>query len=365
MTSLDLPQSASTVEVFLIDSGARLDFPAQQFMTPAIRGYDRMAVPSYCFLVTHPSGQRILFDLSIRSDFQNLAPLFAERCTNTASSGWKISSPHNVSEILVANGVPLADINAIIWSHHHFDHTGDPSLFPSSTNLVVGPGFTRNFTPGWPEQPESPVKSADWHGRTLREIQFDEQQLKIGRFPAVDWFGDGSFYLLHTPGHTPDHMVGLARVQSDSFVLMGADFAHHPGEFRPSKHSPMPERIRPSPLPSHPRFGSVCPGHLFHSLGRHPGANDSPFFEPAEEYTHDFDECLRTIDLLTKFDADERVLVLTAHDHSLLPIFTGAEDGNAGWCFPHRTLNGWREAGLADRGRWRFLNDFRDAVGEE
>ncbi|EHA26130.1 hypothetical protein ASPNIDRAFT_36440 [Aspergillus niger ATCC 1015] len=265
MAQLDLPQSENTVEVFLIDSQARLDFPAQQFMQPYIKGYDRMKVPSYSFLITHPSGQRVLFDLSIRSDFHNLAPEFAERCTNTKDSGWKIHAPYSVSEVLVKNGVPLEEINAIIWSHFHFDHTGDPALFPSSTDLVVGPGFIRNFAPGWPARADAPVRSSDWEGRKLREVNFNDggdKQLMIGQFPAIDWFGDGSFYLLHTPGHTPDHLVGFARVQADSFVLMGAD-------------------------------------------------------------------------------------------------------KDAGWFFPHRTLNGWRQAGLAERGMWRFLSDFKNAIKEE
>ncbi|KAH8433316.1 uncharacterized protein LDX57_010957 [Aspergillus melleus] len=168
--------------------------------------------------------------------------------------------------------------------------------------------------------------------------------------------------MLHTPGHTPDHLVGLARVQPDSFVLMGADFAHHPGEFRPSKDCPLPETIQHSPLPFHSQFGSVCPGHLFHSIGRHPGHNDKPFFLPAEKYTHDFDECLRTIDRLAKFDADDQIWILIAYDHTLLPIFTGEEDRDTGWFFPHRTLNDWRQAGLAERGRWRFLSDFQHTI---
>jgi glyoxylase-like metal-dependent hydrolase (beta-lactamase superfamily II) len=76
----------------------------------------------------------------------------------------------------------------------------------------VGPGFTSSFTPGWPEQADLPVKSDDWKVRTLREINLDDGQKKstIGRFPAVKWFEDGSFYLLHTPGHTAEHLVGLA-----------------------------------------------------------------------------------------------------------------------------------------------------------
>ncbi|KAH8433317.1 uncharacterized protein LDX57_010956 [Aspergillus melleus] len=114
MTLLELPQSNNTVEVFLVDSGARLEFPAQQFMQPGIRGYNRLTVPSYSFLITHSSGQRILFNLSTQTDFHNPTPRFAEPCTNTASSGWKISSPRSVSNVLIENGVPLTEINAII-----------------------------------------------------------------------------------------------------------------------------------------------------------------------------------------------------------------------------------------------------------
>jgi hypothetical protein len=36
-------------------------------------------------------------------------------------------------------------------------------------------------------------------GRNLREISFSDD-FKIGSFRAHDFFGDGSFYLLDTPG---------------------------------------------------------------------------------------------------------------------------------------------------------------------
>lgn len=206
-----------------VHSGARLDLPAEKFINPKIPGYDRLAVPSYSFLITHPSGQRLLFDLSLREDFENLAPPFGDICTNP-ESGWKVYSPRSVSDLLVENGILLEEINAIIWSHHHFDHTGNPSLFPGTTDLVVGPTFISRFAPGYPEKPDAPVRSSDWRGRSLREMDFDRHpgKVTIGRFKAIDWFGDGSFYLLHTPGHSPEHMCGLARVQPDSFILMGA-----------------------------------------------------------------------------------------------------------------------------------------------
>lgn len=87
-----------------------------------------------------------------------------------------------------------------LLSHHHYDHTGDPSTFPHSTDLIVGPGFKEEFTPGYPSNPESPIKDSDWEGRTLREVNFVDSSLRLGRFRALDWFGDGSFYLLDSPG---------------------------------------------------------------------------------------------------------------------------------------------------------------------
>lgn len=84
-------------------------------------------------------------------------------------------------------------------SHFHWDHTGDPSTFPHSTDLVVGPGFKDAFIPGYPANQDAPIRESDYANRKLREISFDED-LTIGGYKALDYFNDGSFYLLDSPG---------------------------------------------------------------------------------------------------------------------------------------------------------------------
>ncbi|KAL4899194.1 hypothetical protein BDW74DRAFT_189460 [Aspergillus multicolor] len=363
---LNIPTSTHTVSVSVIDPGVRLDLPASWFIEPEIKGHERLIVPAYSFLITHPSGQKLLFDLSVRKDFENLAPELASLLTDPSSPA-TLTAPHNVSDVLVENGVRLDEINAIIWSHFHFDHAGDPSLFPASTDLIVGPGFTSSHAPGYPEKPDAPVLASDWKGRKLVEMDFTNHpngQLSIGKFRAIDWFGDGSFYLLHTPGHSVDHMCGLARVQEDSFILMGADSAHHPGEFRPTELNPIPAIVRPNPLPRNPRYASLCPGDIFETLGHEKDNTCTPFYRPGKRFTHDVDECISSIEGLAGFDESEDVFVVIAHDHSLLPIFSGEEDGDQGWLFPKRSLDGWKEAGLKGRGMWRFLADFEEAVAD-
>ncbi|OQD82940.1 hypothetical protein PENANT_c019G05249 [Penicillium antarcticum] len=137
-----------------------------------------------------------------------------------------------------------------------------------------------------------------------------------------------------------------------------------PGESCSSEHTAMPETANPSPPPSHSRFRGICPGHIFDSLGYHVEKKD-PIFKAAKEFTHDFDESICTVEGLTEFDADERVLVLMAHDHPFLPIFTGEEDNDGAWFFPHRTLNDWPQADLRERGRQRFRNDVKAAIEKE
>lgn len=142
---------------------------------------------------------------------------------------WQIVVDRDVADILKDEGVDVdgGAIESIIWSHHHWDHVGDASTFPHSTEIIVGPGFKDAHLPGYPKNKESPLLEKDFEGREVRELSFDKSAkgLKIGRFNALDYFGDGSFYLLDTPGHSIGHICALARtsVKPESFVFMVGD----------------------------------------------------------------------------------------------------------------------------------------------
>ena len=255
------------------------------------------------------------------------------------------------------------DIKAVIWSHSHFDHIGDPSMFPPSTELVVGPGVRAASWPGWPQNPEADVLDSDVQGRRLREITFDNDNntgLKIGRFHALDFFGDGSFYLLDAPGHAVGHLCALARTTANppSFVFMGADACHHPGVLRPTDYLPLPCSTMPSPFVDlADRAGtntgvSACPGELLQQLtmGR---SSSAPFFTVAQgPLFPDHDAAMDTVRKIQEFDAADNVFVLIAHDLSLrdkIPLFP-------------KTINTWRAKNLRTETRWLFCNDFEPAL---
>ncbi|KAG7149971.1 Cytochrome monooxygenase mpaDE like protein [Verticillium longisporum] len=189
---LELPSGQTSVSAKMINPVNFGPAILKRFMAPDVPGLEIFPTsPSLSFLIEHPSGRKLVWDLGIRKDYANYAPTIAGYIPTT---GYKIEVSKSVADILEENGIAAKEIEAVIWSHWHWDHIGDPSTFPPTTDLVVGPGFKDAMLPGAPANPDSPLLESDYTGRNLREIAFngtDAQHLKIGGFPAFDYFGDG------------------------------------------------------------------------------------------------------------------------------------------------------------------------------
>lgn len=368
LPQIDLPPSTKTVKVSIIDTTSRLGgLPATELFEPKVRGFDTFLGPSYAFLVEHePSGDKLVFDLGMRKDISDHTPAILAKF-----EGVDLQVTKNVSDILEENNVDLRSIKDIIWSHYHYDHTGDPSVFPPSTNLVVGPGFRKIVGAGYPQDKDSPCASSAWENRNLAELDFttDVRAMKtrVGRWKALDWFGDGSFYVLHSLGHTHDHLCGLARTKlatadsnsstpKDEFILMGGDVTHHGGEYKPNELVPIPDSIAPDPRRAPFSNGDcVCPGELYAQRNRRYARDEDrwrgPFLEWQREYSDDHEEAQRSVGMLRDFDAQDNVFVIAAHDGTLLDIVD----------FYPKDAKQWREMGWKREAYWRFLRDFEEA----
>ncbi|KAJ5638499.1 hypothetical protein N7528_000889 [Penicillium herquei] len=322
--------------------------PAQlhRFMGPPVPGMEtHPSNPSFSFLLEHSSGRKLVFDLGIRKDYQNYAPKIAQYIPTTK---YNIEVTKNVIDVLEENGIPGEQIEAVIWSHWHWDHIGDPSTFPPTTDLIVGPGFKEAMLPAAPTDPDSPLSEDSFQGRNTSEIAFQgPNHLKIGRFDALDYFGDGSFYLLDSPGHAIGHLCGLARTTSnpDTFVLLGGDVCHYGGLFRPSKFMPVPQSVHPHPC--HPHSDTAfCPGEAFEELQISRGRSiTDPLYTPT--FGHHIPLIIETIGKLQEVDCRDDVFVIIAHDATV----RDAVDH-----FP-LSLNAWKERGWGKDLRWAFLRD--------
>ena len=231
------------------------------------------------------------------------------------------------------------------------------TTFPSTTALVVGPGFKEALIPGWPSNPKAPIKECDYSSRVLQEIQ--EFPLSLGRYPAYDYFGDGSFYLLSSPGHCIAHLSGLARTtlgsvtDKDTFVLLGGDSCHHSGQMRPSAYLPLPEPCDEfyNSIGEEPRAADIFKQIHYHHNTR------EPFLEVASHtdgsaVAYNPKDATESIQKLGEFDAHtDQIFVIIAHEPAMLHIID---------FFP-KAVNNWKKEGWAEGIRWKFLQSFKAA----
>ncbi|KAF2219784.1 hypothetical protein BDZ85DRAFT_243016 [Elsinoe ampelina] len=301
------PYQGHCVDVSIIDGGIT-HMLSQMLVHPAPKQQKYLRLADYSFLIeSSHRRQKALFDLGFMANVtERMPPVLKTAFTNTANPIMKIESIHDVPTLLQTHHIPLSTINTIIWSHSHLDHTGDPSVFPPSTSLTVGPGFTTSCLPGYPTNPDSIILDSALANRDLNEISFAAptatSTTTIGGFRAVDFFHDGSFWLLECPGHTGHHLGALARTTEDSFLLRDKS------------------------------------GGSFYGL--------APLLQ------EDLVQAEETLEKLRAFDARDDVLVVLAHDASLLDVVD---------VFP-RKANGWRRKGWGEKGRWGFLREMEREV---
>jgi glyoxylase-like metal-dependent hydrolase (beta-lactamase superfamily II) len=161
------------------------------------------------FLIRHPDGDVIVdggnplaLARDPRAHLGGLADVFEIR----------MSERQHCAAQLAELGVGADQIDFVVQTHLHFDHTGALGHFPQATVVV--------------------------HERELEAARYSESPARSGYIPAdyereelrwrtvdgdTDLFGDGTVRLLETPGHTAGHMSVLLVLEETGAVLLTAD----------------------------------------------------------------------------------------------------------------------------------------------
>lgn len=237
--------------------GGFITLPEKSFVSPADPNA-RNQVPSLAFLITHQGPPppllqpfstsanktpvRILFDLGLRRSASRYLPIQQVHLHSR--------QPHRlepgVASQLVAGGLEPKSIDAILLSHVHYDHHGDPEDFRESA-FIVGHGALDILEHGLPGKGSHQYFQKDLLpiGRTIelpsprycsvsnttrpvpRPLSAESKWEPLGPFPAtLDVFGDGSVYIIDTPGHLPGHINLLCRIGPEKWVHLAGDAFH-------------------------------------------------------------------------------------------------------------------------------------------
>ncbi|KAF7533224.1 hypothetical protein G7054_g7257 [Neopestalotiopsis clavispora] len=353
----DFP-SGSVAKLSIIETGARIgDIPIAAFFGPPLDGYERLALsPAWSFLIESPTGRKVVFDLAMNNDPDKVTPAVKEEIASVQATA---EVPKTVAQVLSEGGVDLASVESIIWSHWHLDHVGDPSTFPDTHEIVVGPGAKEVILPTYPEKEDSQFHEDMMRGKTIREVTFDGS-LKFYGFDAVDFFGDGSFHLIDLPGHALGHIGGVVRTTTnpDTFAVLSGDLYHMAGELRPNAQKPLPSQVSFARHPAHlgKAETTTCTRSALERLQTARGRSiDEPFFEVVPAVAPDADVANEMLKRAQIPDSQENVLFLAAHNDAII---------NVANFFPE-TANNWKELGWKEKLEWEFLTHIAPAIEGE
>lgn len=158
-----------------------------------------------CYLVVHRKGT-LLFDTGINEAWLKtpMAVTFSARVNKPLAA--------QLSEI----GVSPADIDYLVLSHMHADHTGNANDFAGATWLVQKAEHEAMFAPAAQSAAGTETYSALKASRT--EILDGDR----------DVFGDGTVIIKATPGHTPGSQSLFVKLANTGPVLLSGDLWHFP-----------------------------------------------------------------------------------------------------------------------------------------
>lgn len=185
-------------------------------------------VPSLSFLLHHSvNKKRLIFDLGIRKDWENLPPSVLRW-----NKDFLIEVEQDVVESLAKGGLTPSDIDTVCLSHIHFDHHGHAPSFPQSEFVVGGDTIKFIESRGFYSESQNPESTFTKDILPMKNTRFLDEDTKwdrVGPFPrAYDFYGDGSLYIVDAPGHAPGHVNILARTSADgAWIYLAADSAHH------------------------------------------------------------------------------------------------------------------------------------------
>jgi glyoxylase-like metal-dependent hydrolase (beta-lactamase superfamily II) len=206
-----------------VEAGPEILIDADDPRTPA-NLKRRLWVPSMAYLLEHPSQGRLLLDTGLRAGAcaYGTRPLYWVPCRNQPGS--------DVAAQLRARGSSPKDLAWIVMSHFHGDHAsglehllhlGASKIATLQEEIDDVQGFWRPLL-GY----ESEMLGADMQIVTVNALLQPMPQVGV----AVDFLGDGSFWLIPTPGHTRGHLAMLANTRPRP-TLMTFDAAHLAADF--------------------------------------------------------------------------------------------------------------------------------------
>lgn len=174
-----------------------------------------IVAPIPVFLIEHDNGL-MLFDTGLDNEAAgNPAQVYGPLA---AAFGIDFPEELRLDAQLESIGLRTTDIDRIVLSHLHFDHTGGLALFPGSQGFIGTEEMRYARTP----------RSLDAHVFSEKDLTAAGRidWLEVPKGYDHDVYGDGSVVILSLPGHTPGSLGLRLRLPDGNQMVLTSDAAH-------------------------------------------------------------------------------------------------------------------------------------------
>jgi glyoxylase-like metal-dependent hydrolase (beta-lactamase superfamily II) len=204
------PATVASPRIYVFEAGGirGLDPKLFNFKREELKEVDFVNI---AYLIVHPKGT-LMFDTGGIPD-----SAFKEGGGPVTEGILSASKP--VIPQLKAAGYSPGDVNYLVMSHYHSDHTANANAFASATWIVQKAEHDFMFA----DKPQGIIQPA--HYSALKNAR-----TTILNNEDRDVFGDGSVVVMSTPGHTPGHQVLVVRLPKRGPVVLAGDLYHYPEE---------------------------------------------------------------------------------------------------------------------------------------
>jgi N-acyl homoserine lactone hydrolase len=175
--------------------------------------------PCLAYVLRHPSAGTILIDTGFHPDAgADLRRDFGRRLALVFRNLKPAAVPYE--EQLRRLGVEPRDVERVIMTHLHVDHTSGMRLLPKAKFVcahgewaaataagAAAKGYAAHHLP-----PESRMELVDFETDGEPRVPFTS---------TIDLIGDGSVLLISTPGHTRGHMSVLVQLGNEQVLVVG------------------------------------------------------------------------------------------------------------------------------------------------
>ncbi|KAF1996664.1 Metallo-hydrolase/oxidoreductase [Amniculicola lignicola CBS 123094] len=217
-----LPETDACVQLSLLDGGS---FIGEIAKVHAAVENAKYRMYNWAFHISH-NGRHLLWDLGLDEDRSCYTPWVNQFMLNEINH---VGPRRSIVQQLKERGVSASEIDTVLFSHAHWDHSRPiRDEFPNATGCF-GPGTKALCSPGHMADPR-----LQWDGRffdpqhaTEKWKELDGPWEPFGPFEqAMNYFGDGSFWIIQAPGHMAGNLCAAARITGGEWVLLGSDCCH-------------------------------------------------------------------------------------------------------------------------------------------